>query len=104
MITTKIRLNNFSLFADKSEDNLLFSANKVEFRTGKMNLIMGSSGTGKTTLLNTLYGMKNHYLGHIQTDESEYDSKNISRSIIFILFLVMKIESTIFFLCFILRI
>lgn len=43
-----VRLNDFSLYADKSEDNLLFSANKVEFRTGKMNLIMGPSGTGKT--------------------------------------------------------
>lgn len=75
-----VKLNNFSLYADKSEDNLLFSANKVEFRTGKMNLIMGPSGTGKTTLLNTLYGMKNHYLGHIQTDESEYDSSKISLS------------------------
>lgn len=80
MITTKVRLNNFSLYADKSEDNLLFSANKVEFRTGKMNLIMGPSGTGKTTLLNTLYGLKNHYLGHIQTEESEYDSSKISLS------------------------
>ena len=75
-----VKLNNFSLYADKSEDNLLFSADKVEFRTGKMNLIMGPSGTGKTTLLNTLYGMKNHYLGHIQTDESEYDSSKISLS------------------------
>ena len=76
----KIELHDFLLYADENKDRLLFSADQIEFKQGQMNLIMGHSGTGKTTLLNALYGQKSYYHGHIQTDQSEYDRKKISVS------------------------
>ena len=46
----------------------------VEFHTGKTNLIIGRSGSGKTVLLKTLVGLHEPDKGEIYFDDKCYTS------------------------------
>ncbi len=76
----KLELSNFVLYAGDTEEIQLFSVGNALFQSGKLNFISGPSGTGKTTFLNTLYGMKSHYEGRIKLEGADYDAERISVS------------------------
>jgi len=67
--------------------NLTISYNKDERVIDNLNLsfddnlihgIVGLNGTGKTTLLNTLYGLKKPVAGTIQFDNKEINKKSVA--------------------------
>ncbi len=47
------------------DEELIFNKYNCEFKTNEYNIIMGSSGIGKTTLLHILMGIDNDYTGQI---------------------------------------
>lgn len=60
-----MKLKKASIF---QEGIKLISELNVEFKKGEFWGIIGKNGVGKSTLLNVLAGMSNHYQGEIQLD------------------------------------
>lgn len=50
------------------DDKVIFDGFNLELGAGKISVILGGSGVGKTTLLNAIAGLKD-YVGDIETDD-----------------------------------
>ncbi|MEW6686994.1 MAG: ABC transporter ATP-binding protein [Candidatus Edwardsbacteria bacterium] len=61
-----------------SEENQILSFLNVEFRRGDINVILGKSGIGKTTLLNLLLGYSDRYQGSVTIDKKPLKSHSLS--------------------------
>jgi putative ABC transport system ATP-binding protein len=61
-------------FEEHRKNNSEFWGKELVFSKGEMIKIVAPSGSGKTSLLHFLYGMRNDYNGEIN-----YDSNNINR-------------------------
>ena len=59
-----ILINNLSV---KYDDKVIFDGFDLKLEEGKISVILGGSGVGKTTLLNAIAGLK-EYGGNIETD------------------------------------
>lgn len=59
-----ILINNLSV---KYDDKVIFDGFDLKLEEGKISVILGGSGVGKTTLLNAIAGLK-EYGGSIETD------------------------------------
>ncbi len=46
-------------------DKVIFDGLSLEFEEGKVNIVMGRSGCGKTTLINMIMGIDKDYMGTI---------------------------------------
>lgn len=72
----QIKVNQLlpTYFEEPRKNNSEFWGKDLVFSKGEMIKIVAPSGSGKTSLLHFLYGMRKDYTGTIN-----YDSKNISR-------------------------
>nr|WP_294485559.1 ABC transporter ATP-binding protein [uncultured Anaerosporobacter sp.] len=71
----------FNNVAFSHYDKKIFSSINIEFQKGKSYAIVGSSGCGKTTLLNLLLGYYKDYTGTITIDD--IDLKDIKKKSLF---------------------
>lgn len=70
----EIRTENLTVtYYDKRESVVALDDVTVEFASGKFNVIVGSSGCGKTTLLKTIAGLIRPYEGSIYFDNTNAD-------------------------------
>lgn len=54
----------------KYDDKVIFDSFNLELAEGKISVVLGGSGVGKTTLLNAIAGLKT-YSGSIETDDAK---------------------------------
>ena len=62
-------------------DASLFTIHEMDFEQGKMQILMGKNGIGKSALLNTLSGLISPIEGSLSFDEkllSDYSQKHLS--------------------------
>lgn len=52
-------------------DSQIWDAPEVVFRSGELVLLKANSGKGKTTLLHTIYGLRNDFSGEVKIDNVE---------------------------------
>ncbi len=76
----KLELNNFITYAEDNLTSPLFEVEHASFIAGKMNIIKGESGCGKTSLLNIFAFFSNKYNGTILFDNKPYVKDNVDVS------------------------
>ena len=69
---SKINIENLSF---KYEDKKIIQNMNIELKIGRSYAIFGSSGSGKSTFLDLIMGLKNPSFGKIKFDNKEVDNK-----------------------------
>jgi len=72
-----IKLNNVSYKYDEKSDYILRNVN-IHFKPDKLNILMGKSGSGKTTIMKLIIKMANPTKGDIYLDDT--NSKDLCKT------------------------
>ena len=74
-----IKVENLSFSYKKKKENIKVLNNiSIDFETNKVHVILGKSGSGKTTFLKCLNGL-NDYEGHIYYDDELVDQVPVNQ-------------------------